>query len=66
LILKWVCYFLSKAVCIIIFFQFQGCPKVADASKKTNEKSVLRYQIIRSRINSNVHLKGLLSIFFQL
>lgn len=25
--------------------QIQGCPKVADALKKTNEKSVLRYQI---------------------
>ncbi|KAJ6981802.1 hypothetical protein NC653_025028 [Populus alba x Populus x berolinensis] len=45
LILKWVCYFLSEALCIIIFFQIQGCPKVADALKKTNEKSVLRKQI---------------------
>ena len=45
LILKWVCYFLNKALCIIIFFQIQGCPKVADALKKINEKSVLRYQI---------------------
>jgi len=63
LILKWVCYFLSKALCIIIFFQIQGCPKVADALKKTNEKSVLRYQISNKFQRS---LKRFVSVFFQL